>query len=208
MTAATVACAVLLPVPQPLTPSPDDDLTERLADDLDAAFPDVVDRYERSIYALALRLSGPAVAEDLAAETFLRAYAGLRHYPTERVRSLAVRPWLVTILLNRWRNEKRAARRNPTPVGVDDVAEPAAPGPGPEEAAASRDLRERLADLLTRLPERQRLAVTLRHVGELSYAEVADVLGVPEGTAKSHVSRGLTALRALAIEAGLEEALS
>lgn len=207
MTAAATACAVLLPVPQPPVPS-EEHLAVRLAEDLDAAFPDVVDRYQRPVYSLAVRLAGVEGAEDLAAETFLRAYAGLRRYPAERTAALALRPWLVTILLNRWRNEQRSARRQAPTLPVDDIAEPASASPGPDELAATRDLRERVADLLTQLPERQRLAVTLRHVVELSYAEIAVVLAVPEGTARSHVSRGLTALRALAAEAGLEEDLS
>src|SRR5262249_22254455 len=138
-----------------------------------------------------------------AAETFTRAYAALRRYPADRIRALALRPWLVTILLNCWRNEQRAARRRPAEVALADI-DAASTAPGPEALAALRDDTDRLMTLVNALPERRRLAVLLRHVGELTYDEIADVLGVPEGTAKSHVSRGVRALREAADRAGLK----
>ena len=60
-----------------------------------------------------------------------------------------------------------------------------------------REVTEHLAALLARLPETQRAAVVLRHVTDLPLTEVAEVLGCPVGTAKSHVSRGLARLRTL-----------
>ena len=69
-----------------------------------------------------------------------------------------------------------------------------------EDAAARRETGRELAVLLARLPHDQRAAVVLRHVVDLPVAEVAEVaavLGMPEGTVKSHVSRGLARLRAL-----------
>ena len=68
---------------------------------------------------------------------------------------------------------------------------------GPEDQAQRHDGQARLGGLLTELPDTQRTAVVLRHVVGLPYAELAAVLGCPEGTAKSHVSRGLDRLRAL-----------
>jgi RNA polymerase sigma-70 factor (ECF subfamily) len=65
-----------------------------------------------------------------------------------------------------------------------------------------------MSGLLAELPETQRLAVVLRHVLDLPYAEIAAVLGCPEGTAKSHVSRGLQRLRTLTTGTDLVEELS
>jgi RNA polymerase sigma-70 factor (ECF subfamily) len=65
-----------------------------------------------------------------------------------------------------------------------------------------------VAGLLTELPDTQRLAVVLRHVVDFPYAEIATVLGCPEGTAKSHVFRGLQRLRALTTGTDLLEELS
>ena len=172
-------------------------LTAWAAADLDAAFPAVVREHGSVAYSTALRLGlQPADAEDLAAETFARAYAAMREYPPERIRQLRLRPWLVTIALNLWRNRLRAAARRPAPVPLD-AADPPDAAAGPEQRALAADGQRDLAHLLAGLPEDQRVPVVLRHVVGLTYDEIAEVLGCPVGTAKSHVSRGLRALRAL-----------
>jgi RNA polymerase sigma factor (sigma-70 family) len=186
-----------------------DDLARALAADVDATFPRLVEDYGDTVYGLALRTAGPQSAEDLAAETFLRAYAALRRYPAQRIRELAVRPWLVTILLNHWRNEQRSRHRRPAerPLEEESAAQVADAAPGPEATATLQDAASRVMPLVNALPHKQRLALLLRHVGELSYAEIGAVLKVPEGTAKSHVARGLAAVRAQASELGLEDLL-
>lgn len=185
------------------------ELTVRLSQDVDAAFPDLVNSYRQSVYTTVLRMSGrQADAADLAAEAFLRAYQALRGYPPERIRELKLRPWLITIALNLWRNQARSAVRRPAEVSLDSSPEPRTHRGGPEEHVRRRELRATVAGLLAELPERQRLAVVLRHVLDLSYAEIAAVLGCPEGTAKSHVSRGLQHLRALTTGTDLQEELS
>ena len=175
-----------------------DDLALRLSADLEAAFPDVVAGYEQTVFTTALRMTGrPEDAADLAAEAFLRAYTALRSYPPQRINELQLRPWLLTIVLNLVRNEARAASRRPHHVGLEAWAHPADGHEGPEEQAQRHDGQSRLAGLLTELSEAQRTAVVLRHVVGLPYGELAAVMGCPEGTAKSHVARGLQRLRAL-----------
>jgi RNA polymerase sigma factor (sigma-70 family) len=174
----------------------DPPLAVRLSQDLDGVFADVVADYEAAVYTTALRISGrTGDAEDLAAETFLRAYAALRHYPASRIVELQLRPWLITICLNVWRNQVRTASRRPQPAALEsDVA---STGESPEDRAERIDQTHQLAQTLLRLPDKRRIAVVLRHVVGLSYAEVADVLACPESTAKSHVRRGLDQLRGL-----------
>jgi RNA polymerase sigma-70 factor (ECF subfamily) len=184
----------------------EDELLARLSRDVDATFADLVAAYGRAVFTTALRISvRPGDAEDLAAETFLRAYQALRTYPDQRIRQLRPRAWLVTILLNLWRNQARAAARRPTPVALDAAADLPAMAESPEEHAQRRDDDARLGILLTELPHVQRVAIVLRHIVGMSYAETADVLGCPEGTAKSHVSRGLRRLRRLMTDTQKEE---
>jgi RNA polymerase sigma factor (sigma-70 family) len=98
-------------------------------------------------------------------------------------------------------------------VARDDRREPvpqpgAPPSPAttdPADAAARAAGRERLAALLATLPDRYRIPIVLRHVDDLSYAELAEVLGRPEGTVKAQVSRGLAMLRAAVTTTELEE---
>ncbi|MHA6793937.1 RNA polymerase sigma factor [Pseudonocardia bannensis] len=172
-----------------------------LVADLDAGFAEVVRAHERVVYSVALRLSiRPADAEDLAAEAFLRAYRALRDYDGTRIRELRLRPWLLTILRNTARNAARDASRRPgPPPAFEPVAEHSA-GPSAEQQVERDDVQRALGMVLARLPEVQRTAVVLRHVVGLPTGEVADVLGCPDGTAKSHISRGLQRLRALLAE--------
>jgi RNA polymerase sigma-70 factor (ECF subfamily) len=173
------------------------DVLARLLDDLDDGFAELVRAYQRIVYSVALRVTGhPADAEDLAAEAFLRAYRALRGYDRDRIASLRPRGWLLTILLNAWRNAARDASRRPRQVAMSDTVDPPAGGAGVEEVVEADETLRELAAMLAELPPAHRMAVVLRHVVGLPMAEVAAVLGCPEGTAKSYVSRGLARLRA------------
>jgi RNA polymerase sigma factor (sigma-70 family) len=175
------------------------ELPARLARDLDGSFEALVVAYERLVFGLALRVVGDrADAEEVAQDTFERAYWALAGYPAERVAAMALRPWLATIARNLARNRLR--RRPPPARPLEDgdgqplaVAAPAAAEPA--QVAERHDDRELLAELLAGLPRGQREAVVLRHVEGLAYAEVAEVLGRPVGTVKTHAHRGVRQLR-------------
>ena len=173
-------------------------MLDGLAEDVDGGFEAMVREYASVVYSSALRLVGsPADAEELAQETFLRAYSALRRYPAERIRELRCRAWLLAITVNLWRNHVRRAIRRPPTRPLEPGIDPVDGSDGPEQLAIRADDRERLAALVAQLPERHRLPVVLRHVAGLSYAELATVLGCPVGTAKARVSRGARALRDL-----------
>ena len=166
--------------------------------DLDRGFAAVVRCHGRVVYSVAVRLTaGPADAEDLAAEALLRAFRALRGYDAARIRELRIRPWLLTILRNTARNAARDAARRPGPPPAFEPPELAVTDPGPEQRVESDLAQREWGLLLGRLPEAQRVAVVLRHVEDLPISEIAQILGCREGTAKSHVSRGLTRLRSL-----------
>jgi RNA polymerase sigma-70 factor (ECF subfamily) len=169
-----------------------------LADDLDVGYESFVRAHAGAVYSTALRLSGsPADADDLAQETFARAYRALKRFDTERTQALQARPWLLTITVNLWRNRLRRAARRPRETPMADGHDVADPRPGPEAKAEDSEASRALAELLVRLPDHHRVPVVLRHVTGLSYAEIASVLDCPVGTAKSNVARGLDQLRAL-----------
>jgi RNA polymerase sigma-70 factor (ECF subfamily) len=90
------------------------ELPDRLARDLDGAFEELVRGHERLVFGLALRVVGDrADAEEVAQDTFERAYHALAGYPAERVAAMRLRPWLARIALNLARNR---LRRRPPPA--------------------------------------------------------------------------------------------
>jgi len=187
-------------------------LLDGLARDLDGTFELLVRGHLDRCHAIALRVLGnPHDAEEVAQDALIRAYRALQGYPPARIRELHLRPWLAAIVVNLCRNRTR--RRTPPTTPLDPLEEAGAPltasdaeGSGdPAEAAMRAADRARLARLLGELPDRYRIPVVLRHVGDLSYTELAEVLGRPEGTVKAQVSRGLTLLRAAAARTEPEE---
>jgi RNA polymerase sigma factor (sigma-70 family) len=171
------------------------ELPDRLARDLDGSFEELVLGHQRLVFGLALRVVGDrGDAEEVAQDTFERAYHALAGYPAERVAAMRLRPWLARIALNRLRRRPPPARPledgdgQPLAVAAPAAAEPA-------QVAERGQERALLAELLAGLPRAYREAVVLRHVEGLPYAEVAEVLGRPVGTVKTHVHRGVRQLR-------------
>ena len=175
-----------------------------LARDLDGSFEALVLAHQDRLYSIALRFIGDAQeAEEAAQDALVRAYRALAGYDAPRIRTMQLRPWLATIVLNLSRN--RVTRRRGSPPGTlsfdlerpgatlpEPVADPAA---SPASVLDRRESERRWARLVAELPPVYRAPVVLRHVDGLSYPEVATVLGRPEGTVKAQVHRGLALLR-------------
>ena len=168
-----------------------DPLGARLADGDPLAPRDLVERHYRELYRYAFSvLREERAAEDAVQDAFERAFSALGRYSEERLRAMKLRPWMYRITLNVARNRLRRRREVP-------VEDPSVVG-----GAASDEDREAVMDVLAglgKLPERQRVAVTLRYLQDMPYAEISGVTGWPEGTAKTLVRRGLMRLRSLMV---------
>lgn len=127
-------------------------------------------------------------ADDAAQEGFLSAWQAIGRYDSKR----AFRPWLMQIVVNAAKDLRRR-RRVRAADPLDHVA--AASRDDPARDVGAMDLGERLKGALATLPERQRLAVVLFDAEGYSQAEIATLLGIPEGTVKSDVFHGRRALR-------------
>ncbi|WP_374546202.1 RNA polymerase sigma factor [Streptomyces sp. DH7] len=175
-------------------------VTARLAVDLDDGFTELVRVHATAVRAFLLRVTGSATeADDLGQDTFLRAYTALQGYAPQRRRELRPRAWLMTIAANVWRNHVRSSVRRPvSATPVEDVCQTwPDQSPGPDERAGTVFDRNRLVSALAELPENPRVAVVLRHIVGLSYQEIAQAQGCPVGTVKGQVSRGIGSLRQL-----------
>jgi RNA polymerase sigma-70 factor (ECF subfamily) len=178
-------------------------LRERLAEDLDGSFEDLVRTYQDRLYSYALRLTGKREdAEEVAQDAFVRAYRALATYPAERIAGLALRPWLYRITLNLARNRFRGKKLktvsldHPLSSGSDALWEPADdPAERPDARYEGARRKADIATLVAGLPERYRAPLVLRYVEGLRLEEVSKVLEQPLGTTKSNVHRGVNALR-------------
>jgi RNA polymerase sigma-70 factor, ECF subfamily len=126
-------------------------------------------------------------AEELFQETFLAVWTKRHRYEFPR----PFKPWLFAIALNKFRAERRA-RPDPAPLGTAVLPD----ADVPPDAAAEADETARLVGRAVRaLPPRQREVVTLRVWHGLPYSRIAEVVGCPEATARSHMHLALAALR-------------
>jgi RNA polymerase sigma-70 factor (ECF subfamily) len=166
----------------------------------DAALPNL-----DSVYTLArYLLRDPADAEDAVQECYLRA---LRHFDT--LRSPDVKPWLLAILRNVCRMEYgRRSRLLPYDVNAEsDMSEGAIPfwqeaQDTPETEMLRKLAAEAIRGLVAALPDSFREVIVLREFEDLSYREIASIVGAPVGTVMSRLARGRTMLRQAWLKAG------
>jgi RNA polymerase sigma-70 factor (ECF subfamily) len=168
----------------------DQDIVELLhGGALEAAFERLVDRYERKVYRLCCSLlRDPDQAEDAAQESLVRVWKALSKYDQRA----SLSPWIYTITRNRCLTaiERRRDLDSLSDPAVEHEAE-VAQAVGPE---TEQDHLAVLRELVEALPERFRRVLTLFYYEERSVAEVAQMLGLPEGTVKTNLHRARAAL--------------
>lgn len=166
----------------------------------DAAFTELVGRYEGRVYRICFRYFGDhADAADATQDTFLQV---LRRAGTFRAES-RFSTWLYRVAVNACNDlARRRRRRRSTPVA--ELPEVAAP----DGAVDASPLVLSVQQALTTLDDTSRMLLILVAVEGLSYAEAAEIAGLPVGTVKSRVHRARARLAALLVEAGSPEAPS
>jgi RNA polymerase sigma-70 factor, ECF subfamily len=167
------------------------------------AFAKLVQDHSSLVYRVALRMLGKDDAQDASQEVWVRVWRNIRNFRGES----AFTTWLYRITVNtclsiRQKESRRDERE------LDDempyLSEPSGGEADPEAAALNVERREEIETALQHVRAEHRAALVLRHMEGLSYAEIAQVLDVPDGTAKGWVSRGRAAmLVALAEQDGL-----
>nr|MBA2599534.1 sigma-70 family RNA polymerase sigma factor [Actinomycetota bacterium] len=132
-------------------------------------------------------------AEDLVQETYLAAY---RAWRDER-RPRRVEPWIATICLNLGRSRYRNRLRRPSEVSIEEREVQAPRSADPERAAVAAMDRQALYEAMWRLPDGQRVAITLVDLAGFSTAEAARAMRTPRGTVLSRLHRGRRGLAVL-----------
>lgn len=183
---------------------PDVRLMLQVRDDVQGAFEVLVERYQHRLLGILTHLVGDtAEAEDLAQEVFLRIYRSRKAYKPRAKFST----WLFTIANNLASNHLRGKGRHPRMGLEGGAASPdstvmrpvvdrlSATGGTPSAQMRQVELSEVVRAALEQLGEDQRMAVLLNKFEEMSYAEIADVMGRSEPAIKSLLSRARTHLR-------------
>ena len=165
----------------------------------------LVDMYSGRVYGLLYRLTGsPEIAEDLLQDTFLRLVRRIRDY--EHVGKFE--PWLFRIAANLARDHARKIKRRGSTLTLDgdQRGEPGVPEPAdptqtdPGRALLREESARRLGEALRELSEMDREIIMLRHFSELPYAEIAEMLEIPLGTALARAHRAMKRLKTLLSE--------
>jgi RNA polymerase sigma-70 factor, ECF subfamily len=175
----------------------DADLVRGSLDGSERAFREIVSRYERPVRGLITRMIGdPSRAEELAQDTFVKAFQHLDSYDPERKFST----WLLAIAHHAAIDELRRGHLHAEPLDqglprhrqIADTREES-----PARLAERGELREMLAAAIRNLRPEYAELVSLRYERELTLDEVAEVTGLPEGTVKSSLHRARVELAAL-----------
>ena len=172
---------------QPATP---DSLIEQCLAGDQVAWEQIVRQNWRKVFNVAYKFVGKHdEAEDLTQDIFLKIFKALNTFD----RRANFQTWIISISRNLCIDHYRSVRKERQTIARDvdsNDLQPATTERGPYAQAEHQDLRAQLRQALETLPITLRTAVVLRDLQELSYQEIADRLGLPEGTVKSRINRG------------------
>jgi len=169
-------------------------LVEQSAQNNMDAFRLLILRYQRMIFSYLRNFLLPMqVQEDLAQETFMRAYRNITDFDSEKGASFST--WLITIARNLAVNEMAKMRRRKAHSGGFRDEDHGRNEKSPQEILEQRHFKSRIHDAISRLPEKFHTAVVLSYFDELSLEEIAEIENCPVGTVKSRVFRGKQILR-------------
>ena len=165
------------------------------------AFARLVEANQNKIYSLALRMTGnPEDGADLAQEAFLKAWRSLPAFQEESSFSTWLYKLTSNLCIDFLRKEKRR-KAAVTTVSLDDDGDDSPPAQvpdhrfTPETEVERRELRAAMSRALQNMSDEHRQILILREVEGLSYTEIADLLGLEEGTVKSRIARARISLR-------------
>jgi RNA polymerase sigma-70 factor (ECF subfamily) len=163
------------------------------------AYREIVERYQRQVYSLAMRMVRSAEdAEDLTQDTFVRMFKAIDRYDSNR----PFAAWLMTIATRLSIDHIRRRKVRPLPLVREEAGtheeqtiDVEDPGLLPDEIASHREEEQQTQSLIDSLPPHYRIVVLLRHQQDLSYEEIAESLDLPIGTVKARIHRARALLR-------------
>jgi RNA polymerase sigma-70 factor (ECF subfamily) len=192
-----------MPEPSALASLSDQEVVLQARDGLEAAYRELIRRYERPIFSLIYRMvRDRALAEDLSQETFIKALNAIESYRPE----FKFSSWIFKIANNAAIDQIRRRELNtlsldgsPHATTADEIEATAlqvsSRGLSPLEALESRELGGMIEQAIGRLRPEYRSCILLRHVEGLAYEEIAELMNLPLGTVKTYIHRARNELR-------------
>ena len=163
----------------------DEELVARYKAGEERAFDEIVERYERRVYSIALRMSGNTDdAADITQDVFISSLRALRKFRGDAKLST----WLHRVAVNAALDHVRRRKRRPMQA-TDELPDRPSTDPGPEEEAERAARAAEVHRALSDISDDHRAVIVLHDLQGLDYAGVADALGVPVGTIKSRIHR-------------------
>ena len=158
----------------------------------DSAFDELVLKYQRQLAALVARITGnPGEAADVVQKVFLKAYTKLSGFK----RLSTFKTWLFSIAINLSRNALRQKKRWGIPQDIEDVNPKV--DDDQDENLIRKQRRLRLNHALENLPPKQKSVVVLRIYEELSFAQIAESVGITENAAKVNFHHAVKSLKGI-----------
>jgi len=152
------------------------------------SFSELVRRHQKGLYRMICRLTrDQAMSEDVVQESFVKAFQKIGLFEERS----SFKSWLYRIAINTAHNKLRARRAET--VNIDNVH--VSIGAEGERKLVYRDLQKLVAAEMERLPERQKMALSLRIFEDLSFNEIAQIMDCPYDTAKANYRHGLLKLK-------------
>ena len=165
------------------------------------AFEQLVNQHATFAYNLALRtLSNSQEAEDVVQEAFVRAWRAMPRFRADARFST----WLYRIVTNLCYNKLPRLKKEMLAIDVEEDVVLPDKRQSIEAGLMDDDMKRVLHTAVDQLPETYRLLITLRHVQNLSYNEIADVTDMPLGTVKTGIFRARKQLKAILLERGVQ----
>ena len=169
------------------------------------AFEDLVLKYEKTVYNLALRMVGDRDdASDMTQEAFIKAYGSLSSFRGDSKFSVWIYRITTNVCLDFLRSKSRKQQVSLTVSDDDEDAQLDIPDPkaDPEQQLIKKISMQSVEEGLKTLPDKQRQILVMRELGGMSYAEIGKALSIEEGTVKSRIFRARKRLCTFLIESG------
>lgn len=169
------------------------------------AFEELVLKYEKTVYNLALRMVGDRDdASDMTQETFIKAYGSLSSFRGDSKFSVWIYRITTNVCLDFLRSKSRKQQVSLTVSDDDEDAQLDIPDPSstPEQQLMQKMSMQSVEEGLKTLPDKQRQILVMRELGGMSYAEIGAALSLEEGTVKSRIFRARKRLCTFLLDSG------